>query len=871
MVKQVNNSLVEEENQEQWEQLLFVLENRNKSTLIVINFDCDETKKYIHEKLIRNLSQYQFHSLDLTAESIISLQRAFEKNLPESVLHSQAAEYIVNVFGLENSSFFTTKQGKVEESALIPELNFEREILFRRFPFITVLWSDAYFVRKLRKDAKDLWDWITYYFEFKEIHENKPNITEYVRVHPLSKEHHPEKIRRILHLQTKYDKLKTDDSLRERTVREKITIQKLLGHEYAELNDYEKAIQSYKTALALSHQIQVSEYERADIFLCLGETYFKNGEYKSALESYQLSLDIQEGYEKNTGTVYYQMGMVFEKQGKSNDALANYQKAMDLYEKTECDDEMGKTYQQIGGVFEAQQKWGDALENYKKAQEWYEKTENHDEMEKIYRQTEIVFEKQTKSNPYKNRGMLSYHSDMFFGRKEEMQRIESLLNSPNPECVSIVGERRIGKSSLAFRIFHDIMDSENTISVYLDCDEISERLDSKDGFFQVLNSKFLAYLEGRPDIRERMESYADNLFNSYSSFKNFVIRESRNHFKFIIFMDEFEHLPDKDFADDTFFSNLRAMANNPDNRLAYVTVSQSSLRALTHKAIKTSGFWNIFTPEMIGLLDGDSISELRRYGFEKNNVSLEQDELKMIDYYAGAFPFFNQVVCKHIFDVKIDDTALNRDTLETELFPYYEKLWENRTKSEQNLLKCLSKGDDNLSLKWMKARGILIKENDGYHLFCGFFLKLMNEHFNLGNAVIQSEKEEEFDVFLCCNSADKPAVREIGKKLMKMGISPWLDEWGLRPWQKALEKQIKNIRAAAVFVGKNGIGPWQDMEQAAFIRQFVKRGCPVIPVILSDCMEKPELPAFLEGMVYVDFRKNNPDPMMMLKWGIIGE
>ncbi len=103
---------------------------------------------------------------------------------------------------------------------------------------------------------------------------------------------------------------------------------------------------------------------------------------------------------------------------------------------------------------------------------------------------------------------------------------------------------------------------------------------------------------------------------------------------------------------------------------------------------------------------------------------------------------------------------------------------------------------------------------------------------------------------------------------------PWLDEWELRPglpWQQALEKQTRHIKSAAVFVGKNGIGPWQQQELDAFLREFVKRGCPVIPVLLSDAPKIPELPVFLKSMTWVDFRTNEPDPLEQLIWGITGE
>ena len=132
----------------------------------------------------------------------------------------------------------------------------------------------------------------------------------------------------------------------------------------------------------------------------------------------------------------------------------------------------------------------------------------------------------------------------------------------------------------------------------------------------------------------------------------------------------------------------------------------------------------------------------------------------------------------------------------------------------------------------------------------------------------------DFDVFLCHNGKDKPEVKEIGEQLKELGILPWLDEWELRPglpWQQLLKQQIGKIKAAAVFVGENGIGPWEQMELGAFLRQFVKRGCPVIPTMLVDAPEEPQLPTFLDGMTWVDFRQQEPDPMARLIWGITGK
>jgi GTPase SAR1 family protein len=142
-------------------------------------------------------------------------------------------------------------------------------------------------------------------------------------------------------------------------------------------------------------------------------------------------------------------------------------------------------------------------------------------------------------------------------------------------------------------------------------------------------------------------------------------------------------------------------------------------------------------------------------------------------------------------------------------------------------------------------------------------------------AIIEGKRlTSDFDVFLCHNSNDKARVKHIGRQLMTAGVLPWLDEWELRPgieWYEALEQQIDRIRAAAVFVGEEGLGPWQRQEVAAFLREFLRRRVPVIPVLLdTGPKEPPKLPVFLQGLTWVDFR-NDRKPLQRLIWGITGE
>ncbi|PYS23118.1 MAG: hypothetical protein DMF72_10920 [Acidobacteria bacterium] len=142
------------------------------------------------------------------------------------------------------------------------------------------------------------------------------------------------------------------------------------------------------------------------------------------------------------------------------------------------------------------------------------------------------------------------------------------------------------------------------------------------------------------------------------------------------------------------------------------------------------------------------------------------------------------------------------------------------------------------------------------------------------NDVRTAKASDRFAVFLCHNVQDKADVRIIRRKLEALGIRTWFDEEQLRPgmaWQVVLEEQIAAIESAAIFVGRSGIGPWQSVEMRAFLSEFVRRRCPVIPVILASAKDIPELPIFLRQLTWVDFRETPDDALSRLVWGITGK
>ena len=133
----------------------------------------------------------------------------------------------------------------------------------------------------------------------------------------------------------------------------------------------------------------------------------------------------------------------------------------------------------------------------------------------------------------------------------------------------------------------------------------------------------------------------------------------------------------------------------------------------------------------------------------------------------------------------------------------------------------------------------------------------------------------EFDVFLSHNSKDKPAVRDLARRLAERGIRVWLDEEQLTPgrnWQPLLEHGIEQSATGAVLVGQDGLGPWEDEEMQALLLRAVRGKKPVIPVLLPGAPEKPALPLFLESRMWVDLRQGYSDRGLdALVWGITGK
>jgi hypothetical protein len=128
-------------------------------------------------------------------------------------------------------------------------------------------------------------------------------------------------------------------------------------------------------------------------------------------------------------------------------------------------------------------------------------------------------------------------------------------------------------------------------------------------------------------------------------------------------------------------------------------------------------------------------------------------------------------------------------------------------------------------------------------------------------------------IFGSYNRNDRAKVAMIADELGSRGIKLWLDP-SLRPgdfFVSALEERIANAAAAVVFVGSDGLGPWQRQEVSILVRNHIAgKLATLVPALLEGATGE-NAGGFLGNIQHVDFRVKTRDPLKQLADAIAGE
>jgi hypothetical protein len=329
----------------------------------------------------------------------------------------------------------------------------------------------------------------------------------------------------------------------------------------------------------------------------------------------------------------------------------------------------------------------------------------------------------------------------FFGRKEEVRRIFTCLRKP--ESVSIVGERRIGKTSLLkyiadpdIRKEHGLGPEESAL-VFVDFQELPSTATPADFWARVLRDAGSQI--GDTELRSEIERAIVERPLGTQEVGRFLDNVTKQGQKVVLLLDELENTTQQPHFGRDFFDGLHHLASL--RGLTLVTASNRDLVELGHTTeIISSPFFNIFSVVRLPLFTQEEAEELiRKYlSIANAGFDFEPEEKEFAFAFSSGFPCFFQMACCALFEAHVRGYSrperFARDFLVKQMASHFEYYWRRSTQAEKRSLQALamqqSEMKDGVPPEWgvsagatssLEKRNLVIREQDEARLFSPLF------------------------------------------------------------------------------------------------------------------------------------------------------
>lgn len=238
-------------------------------------------------------------------------------------------------------------------------------------------------------------------------------------------------------------------------------------------------------------------------------------------------------------------------------------------------------------------------------------------------------------NPFTNRGVIT-NTDEFFGREQEIGEIVSRLCAM--QSSSVVGERRIGKSSLLYHLAQ---------TGWLRIDDPAYRFfyfDLQDARFHTA-AGFLRAILQQLELDAEAVGAGQSLNHNLVAFSEQIEAHERDRRRIVLCLDEFEATfkHPVEFTDD-FFDHLRSQIYH--RKFALVTATRTPLQELCLAGKLTSPFYNVFTVIELGVFTDDEVRAfLEHY---RQQALFTEEEMKLINSHLDPHPLKLQILCDFV-------------------------------------------------------------------------------------------------------------------------------------------------------------------------------------------------------------------------------
>lgn len=292
----------------------------------------------------------------------------------------------------------------------------------------------------------------------------------------------------------------------------------------------------------------------------------------------------------------------------------------------------------------------------------------------------------------------------FFGREQDLRKLFAYIAKDYPQNVSLVGQRRIGKSWLLQVIELDanlraryISKPDKFTFAYWDL-QIEWHLDP--GYF--LNKLLEIILTKLPvDLRQvcAEEIKGEEPEDALATVLKFL--EVGDH-HVILLIDEFDRIMGNTAFAEDFFSHLRFLFSTPN--MACVIASYHTLKDICNLG-DDSPFFNIFSRVQVCLFSKDEAYNFVSNTFNQCGVSVDDPAIREIIQLAGPNPCFLSALCHDLYHNVCDKGVLTATDVQNQSGDFqtnvsgdYQYFLDNLNDDERAMLLNISEGNPPASL-----------------------------------------------------------------------------------------------------------------------------------------------------------------------------
>lgn len=487
----------------------------------------------------------------------------------------------------------------------------------------------------------------------------------------------------------------------------------------------------------------------------------------------------------------------------------------------------------------------------------------------------------------------------FIGRKSEIDRVFQQVTSSARGSVAIIGERRMGKTSLLHYVAApDVirrwnLDQESSIFLSIDCGAIGQisitrlwryilaRLQRQLGRVRTQSTLLgsIAALLAAPEIR--------------TGDVEFLLEDLKDEKLILVLLfDEFECIirtdPDAEDVTRELLGGLRALINHASRVLSVIVATRRPLDELC-QGIRFMGspFYNNFSYVHLRPFSRQEADSLLDQMLKDTGVDFTTADKALVYELAGTHPLLLQAAAACVFDQRSEapDEKVDR-RLVVERFMdltahQWQDLWRWSTVDEQEVLTRMGRDPHEAAAllerrpivkRRLLDRGLVVEDGGTARLFSP-----MLRHWLMERAAEQNRKrsvpgqtiaqiENRAMVFISYSHKDEAEKEALLTQLRVLQRADVIEVWcddelrGGETWEPAIEKALLRARVAVLLITANFLTSEFIVrtEVPKLLRRREQDGITIIPVIAKGCpwQEAP----WLQSM---NVRPKNGDPV----WG----